>query len=121
MRKHALCAALLGSGLRVSEVVNLDRDQYTGKGLSRVQIKGGVIRAVVAVPRDVRHVLDAWLTARQDDSPAFLLTRTGRQLSRRDAYGIVCRVAAQAHAHLPEEEHIDISPRTAAYFLTEAC
>jgi site-specific recombinase XerC len=121
VRKHALCAALLGSGLRVSEVVNLDRDQYTGKGLSRVQIKGGVIRAVVAVPRDVRHVLDAWLTARQDDSPAFLLTRTGRQLSRRDAYGIVCRVAAQAHAHLPEEEHIDISPRTAAYFLTEAC
>ena len=59
VRKHALCAALLGAGLRVAEVVNLERDQYTGKGWSRVQSTGGVIRAGVAVPRDVRHVLDA--------------------------------------------------------------
>ena len=117
MRNQALCAALLGSALRVSAVVNLDKAPYTGKGWSRVQIKGGVIRDVVAVHRDARHVLDAWLTARQDDSPALLLTCTGRQLSRRKAYGIVCRVAAQAHAPLPEEEHMDVSPRAAAYFL----
>jgi integrase/recombinase XerD len=110
LRNHALLAALLGSGLRVSEVVNLDKDQYTGKGFSRVQIKGGMIRDFVAVHRDARQVLDEWLKARQDDSPALFLTRTGRKLSRREAYGIVCRVAAQANAHLPEEEKIDVSP-----------
>jgi hypothetical protein len=46
----------------------------------------------------------------KDDSPALFMTRTGRKLSRREAYGIVCRVAAQANAHLPEEEKIDVSP-----------
>jgi site-specific recombinase XerD len=29
LRNHALTAALLGSGLRVSEILNLERDQYT--------------------------------------------------------------------------------------------
>jgi len=110
LRNHALFAALLGSGLRVSEVVNLDNDQYTGKGFSRVQVKGGVIRDFVSVHRDARKVLDEWLKARQDASPALFPTRTGRKLSRREAYGIVCRVAAQANAHLPEEEKIDVSP-----------
>jgi integrase/recombinase XerD len=110
LRNHALLAALLGSGLRVSEILNLDRDQYTGKGFTGVQIKGGVIRDFVAVHRDARQVLDEWLAARQDDSPALFVTRTGRKLSRREAYGIVSRVAAQANAHLPEDEKIDVSP-----------
>ena len=110
LRNHALFAALLGSGLRVSEVVNLDRDQYTGKGFTHVQIKGAVIRDVVAVHRDARQVLDEWLKARQDDSPALFMTRTGRKLSRREAWGIIRRVAAQANAHLPEDEKIDVSP-----------
>jgi len=110
LRNHALLAALLGSGLRVSEMVHLERDQYTGKGFTCVQTKGGVIRDGVPLHRDARQVLDAWLTARRDASPALFPTRTGRKLSRREAYGIVCRVAAQANAHLPEDEKIDVSP-----------
>ena len=67
-------------------------------------------RDLVPVHRDARQVLDEWVKARQDDSPALFLTRTGRKLSRREAYGIIRRVAAQANAHLPEEEKIDVSP-----------
>src|SRR5262249_53411924 len=37
LRNHALLAVLLGSGLRVSEVLGLDRDQYTTKGFARVR------------------------------------------------------------------------------------
>ena len=110
VRNHALLAALLGSGLRVSEVLNLDKDQYTGKGFIRVQAKGGVIRDFVPVHREARQVLDEWPKARKDDSPALFMTRTGRKLSRREAYGIIRRVAAQANAHLPEDEKIDVSP-----------
>src|SRR4029453_4925648 len=110
LRNHALLAALLGSGLRVSEILNLERDQYTGKGFTYVQTKGGMIRDVVPVHRDGRQVLDEWVKARQDNSPALFMTRTGRKLSRREAYGIIRRVAAQANAHLPEEEKIDVSP-----------
>jgi integrase/recombinase XerD len=110
LRNHALLAALLGSGLRVSEVLNLERDQYTGKAFIHVQAKGGVMRDVVPLHRDARQVLDEWLQARQDDAPALFLTRTGRNLSRREAYGIIRRVAAQANAHLPEDEKIEVSP-----------
>src|SRR5205823_7643569 len=98
-------------------ILNLDRDQYTGKEFTRVQIKGGVIRDFVAVHRDARQILDEWLKARQDDSPALFMTRTGRKLSRREAYGIVCRVAAQANAHLSEDEKIDVSPHVLRHYL----
>jgi hypothetical protein len=100
LRNHALLAALLGSSLRVSEVINLDTDQDAGKGLPCVQTKSRVIRDGVPVHRDARQVLDAWLKARQNDSPALLLTRTGRKLSRCEASGIIRRVAAQAPAHV---------------------
>jgi site-specific recombinase XerC len=89
-------------------VLQLDRNQYTGKGFSRVQTKGGVVRDFVPLHRDARQVLDEWLKARQDDAPALFMTRTGRKLSRREAYGIILRVAAQANAHLPEDEKIDV-------------
>jgi integrase len=51
LRNHALLAVLLGSGLRISEVLNLDRDQYTGKHFARVQVKGGYMRDVVPLQR----------------------------------------------------------------------
>jgi integrase/recombinase XerD len=63
LRNHALLAVLLGSGLRVSEVLNLDRDQYTGKGFSRVAVKGGGVRDFVPVQRnallDVTFIIPA--------------------------------------------------------------
>jgi integrase/recombinase XerD len=110
LRNHALFAALLGSGLRVSEVLNLDRDQYTGKDFTRVQVKGGLVRDVVPVHREARQVLGEWLTARQDNAPPLFITRTGRRLSRREAAAIIRRIAAQANAHLAAEERIDVSP-----------
>jgi site-specific recombinase XerC len=80
-------------------MLNLEKDQYTGKGLPQVQTKGGVMRDVVPLHREARQVLNEWLEVRQDDSPALFMTRTGRKLSRRGAYGIIHRVAAQANAH----------------------
>ena len=46
----------------------------------------------------------------KDDSPALFMTRTGIGFSRREAAGIIRRIAAQANAHLPEAEKIDVSP-----------
>jgi hypothetical protein len=36
--------SLLGSGLRVSELLGLKREQYTGRGFQNVLVKGGRIR-----------------------------------------------------------------------------
>src|SRR5215510_9104848 len=78
LRNHALLAVLLGSGLRVSEALGLDRDQYTTKGFARVRVKGGRVRDFVPLHRDARKVLDEWLEERQDDFPPLFITRTGR-------------------------------------------
>jgi integrase/recombinase XerD len=110
LRNHALLAVLLGSGLRVSEVLNLDRDQYTGKGFSRVAVKGGGVRDFVPVQRDARQVLDQWLDSRKDEFLVLFPTRSGRALSRREAAAIIRRIAAQANAHLTEDEKMDVSP-----------
>lgn len=96
--------------LRVSEVLHLERNQYTDKGFSRVAVKGGGMRDFVPVQREARQVFDTWLDSLEDDSPALFPTRNGRPLSRREAEAIIRRIAAQANAHLPEEKKIDVSP-----------
>ena len=47
LRDHAAIALLLGSGLRVSEVLSLDCEQYTSRGFKKVLTKGGRIRDFV--------------------------------------------------------------------------
>src|SRR5262249_37154843 len=110
LRNHALLAVLLGSGLRVSEVLGLDRDQYTTKGFARVRVKGGGVRDFVPVHREARKVLDDWLEARKDEAPPLFITRTGRRLSRREAAAIIQRMAAQANGRVSAEENIEVSP-----------
>jgi integrase/recombinase XerD len=110
LRNHALLAVLLGSGLRVSEALGLDRDQYTTKGFERVQVKGSGVRDFVPLHRDARKVLDDWLKERQDDSSPLFITRTGRRLSRREAAAIIGRMATQANGRLSDEEKIEVSP-----------
>jgi site-specific recombinase XerD len=99
LRNHALLAVLLGSGLRISEVLTLDRDQYAGKGFARVQVKGGQVRDVVPIQREARAVLEAWLEQRGDAAGPLFPTRSGRRLSRREAAAIVRRIAGQANAN----------------------
>jgi integrase/recombinase XerD len=110
LRNHALLAVLLGSGLRISEVLQLDRDQYNGKGFVRVQVKGGQLPDFVPVQRDARAVLDEWLKQRGDAAGPLFPTRNGRRLSRREAAHIIQRIAGQANANRPQQEHIQVSP-----------
>jgi integrase/recombinase XerD len=110
LRNHALLAVLLGSGLRVSEALGLDREQYTGKGFARVQVKGGGVRDFVPLHRDARTVLDDWLEAREDHALPLFITRTGRRMSRREAATSIGRIAAQANGRVADEEHIEVSP-----------
>jgi site-specific recombinase XerD len=105
--------SLLTLGLRVSEVVGLDRaDLYRtgGEEVLRVLGKGGLHREVY-LTAPVRAALDAYLTGRdrlagdttpvhrgrtpQSGSP-LIATRTGGRCSRTDLYTLVRRVAASA-------------------------
>lgn len=109
LRDQAVLAVLLGSGLRVTELVNLDRSQYTGRGFTKVLVKGGRVRDV-AVQRDAREILDEWLRDRGDTPGPLFPTRTGERLTRVQVYRILQRIAAQANTHLASEQRITVSP-----------
>jgi integrase/recombinase XerD len=109
-RDHAAIAVLLGSGLRVSELVNLNREQYTGRGFTKVLIKGGRIREFVPVQAYARQVLEEWLAVHGQEKGPLFTTRSGARVSRVQLFLILQRVAAQANAHLPTGEKVKVSP-----------
>ncbi|MGD0950426.1 MAG: tyrosine-type recombinase/integrase [Candidatus Binatia bacterium] len=110
LRDHAAIATLLGSGLRVSELLGLKRDQYAGRGFQNVLIKGGRIREFVPVQSQARQVLEDWLNVGAAQSGFIFTTRTGKPLSRSQMFEVLQRVAAQANAHRHDGERIDVSP-----------
>jgi integrase/recombinase XerD len=110
LRDRAAIAVLLGSGLRVSELLGLKRDQYTGRGFQNVLIKGGRIREFVPVQNHARQVLGEWLSADAAQSGFIFTTRTGKPLTRSQMFEVLQRVAAQANAHRHHGERIDVSP-----------
>ena len=110
VRDHAAIAVLLGSGLRVSELLNINREQYTGRGFTDVVIKGGRVREFVPVQAEARQVLDEWLACRPKKQGPLFMTRTGQRLTRYQLFLILKRVAAQANAHRRTSEHIKVSP-----------
>jgi integrase/recombinase XerD len=111
LRDHAAIAVLLGSGLRVSELLNLNCGQYSGRGFSKVLSKGGRIRDFVPVKSDAREVLEKWLADQNVgvNTPIFT-TRTGARLSRMQFFKALQRVAEQANTHRPDTEKIKVSP-----------
>lgn len=110
LRDHAAIAVLLGSGLRVSELLSLKREQYTGRGFRNVLVKGGRIRDSVPVQKEARDVLEQWLAACGTDPGPIFTTRSGRSLTRHQLFEILQRVADQANAHRKDGEPIHVSP-----------
>ncbi len=110
IRDHAAIALLLGSSLRVSEVLNLNSEQYTGRGFKHVLIKGGRIRDFVPVQAQAREALEELLAVKGEKKGPLFTTRTGKRLSRTQMFLILQRIANQASAHLPAGERIKVSP-----------
>jgi integrase/recombinase XerD len=101
VRDHALVAALLGTGLRISELLGMDLAQYTGRGFANVLRKGGYVQKFLPIQKQHREVLDAWLEQRGTQAGPIFLTRSGQRLDRTQAFLILKRVAQQANTHLP--------------------
>jgi integrase/recombinase XerD len=110
LRDHAAIALLLGSGLRVSEMLGLHWEQYTGRGFRKVLVKGGRIRDFIPIAAQAREVLDEWKAEGGESKGPVFTTRTGKRLSRTQMFLILQRVASQANAHLSPTERIKVSP-----------
>ena len=111
-RNRAIIEMLYGSGLRVSELVNLRlSDVYRQEGFMRITGKGSKQRLVPISP-----VADQWLDYWLEDrskldikaqySDIVFLNRYGRQLTRAMIFTIIKTLARQADIHK------NISPHT---------
>ncbi len=108
---HAVLLVLLGTGLRVSELVSCDLSQYQGKHLVSVKRKGRKVTRSVFLPKDAREALDQYIDKErgQGDGPLFT-TRNGNRLRREDVQDILNGIAAQANSNLPKDQEIHLTP-----------
>lgn len=112
LMETALFYALLGTGLRESEIVSLNVNQYHQKGFHQVmRHKSKRISQKIPLPQECRDYLDVYLTKRAPDGeePLFI-SRYGLRLKTLDVYRICQRVLKQALAFLPEHEKFAFTP-----------
>lgn len=109
-RNRAILSVLYYTGLRVSELVGLRRNQYDGKYLTNVKRKGRARTKGIYVPTEARRALDEYLeTERRRDDPKekaeALFVSSGRAdkdggyLDRRSVGLLLDHLAQEASKH----------------------
>jgi len=117
-RDLALVHCLLGSGLRVSELLGLELASYDGRGFRDVPAKGGRRRRFVKLwGAEARRALEEWIAERGSWEGPLFATRTGKPMSRDQAFRILKRIERQANAHLPAAERFEATPHALRHTL----
>lgn len=106
VRFKAMLELLYASGLRVSELVSLTREQLDlDLGSVRVFGKGGKERVVPVHPRAVQ-ILKRYLEGRRDSSPLLFPGSKGRALTRVAFWYELKKWAREAGVHRPVSPHV---------------
>jgi len=79
LRNRAILEVLFASGMRISELCNLNRNQIDGSGRIFITGKGRKQRFVYLTPRAKQH-LYAYLNTRHDNCPALFIPYAGRNV-----------------------------------------
>ncbi len=82
-RNRAMLETLLATGMRISELVSLNRDQLNDEGKLFITGKGRKQRLVYLTPRAMRYIKE-YLLMRKDSYPAMFVPTSGRRLKRSD-------------------------------------
>ena len=80
-RNRAMLEVLFATGMRISELLGLNRDQIDARGRIFITGKGRKQRFVYLTPRARRH-LEQYLGSREDKSPALFIPYSGRNVTR---------------------------------------
>jgi len=81
LRNRAMLEVLFATGMRISELCNLNRSQIDDTGRIFITGKSRRQRFVYLTPRAKQH-LDAYLVSRQDDCPALFIPYAGRNVAK---------------------------------------
>jgi len=79
LRNRAALEVLISTGMRISELVNLDRSQIDSSGRIFITGKGKKERFVYLTPRARNH-LENYLKTRNDNFPALFIPYSGRNV-----------------------------------------
>ncbi|MDP2695893.1 MAG: tyrosine-type recombinase/integrase [bacterium] len=82
-RNRAMLEVLFATGLRISELVNLKKNQIDREGKIFVLGKGKKERFVYLTPRAIKY-LKIYLTERNDDSPHLFISYRGKRAPTQD-------------------------------------
>ncbi|WAA13389.1 tyrosine-type recombinase/integrase [Fervidibacillus halotolerans] len=99
-RDHAMVMTLLGCGLRVSELVTLDRDDVTiseRKGTLHVRNGKGGKERYVPIPADTRRAISEYLAQRTDNHDALFLSQYGKRISVRTVQAMLANYGVHPH------------------------
>jgi site-specific recombinase XerD len=80
LRNRAMLETLFATGMRISELCNLNRDQIDDTGRIFITGKGKKQRFVYLTPRAREH-LDRYLITRKDSCPALFIPYAGRNVA----------------------------------------
>lgn len=108
----AIFYTLLGSGLRASELLSLNVNQFERKGLSNVlRHKSKRVTGRVPLPQESRQFLDQYIEQKkpEPEEPLFVSSYNPR-LKTLDVYRSSQRLIKQAHAFLPDKERFEFTP-----------
>jgi integrase/recombinase XerD len=81
LRNRAMLELLFATGMRISELCNLNRSQIDDTGRIFITGKGRKQRFVYLTPRAKQH-LDSYLVTRQDDCTALFIPYAGRNVAK---------------------------------------
>lgn len=110
-RDFALFHVLYVTAMRVTELIEIDIDQYDGRYLINVQRKGKTVTPKIFLVKTVRAYLDDYIASERGKKAGPLFqTRTGRRFSIQQVDYVLKKQSGQANASLPTKEHIDAHP-----------
>lgn len=105
-RDQVIIELLYGSGLRVSELVGLNKESLDlDSGLIRVLGKGSKER-VVPITNYARRAVESYLDLREDDNEALLLNYQGTRLSDRSVRRILDKLVTRVSLELHVNPHM---------------
>ncbi len=81
LRNRAILEVLFSTGMRISELVSLNRTQLDGSGRLFIRGKGKKERFAYLTPRATEH-LEKYLATRSDSSPAMFVPLRGNNASK---------------------------------------
>jgi integrase/recombinase XerD len=110
VRDLAIFLVLLYTGLRISELLALEFDQYQGKHLHNVRRKGKNVTRKVFLAQEPREALDRYIDqCRGPEAGPLFCSRAGNRLARQNVDDALKALANQANARLSVDQRIHLS------------